>query len=182
MKDYTIFDLETTGLGVSRLEIIEIGALRVRNGEVTDTFQQLIKPKRPIDARSTAINHITNDMVRDCPPVEDVLPLFAEFIGNDILVGHNINRFDMPIIKRHWETILGKTVTNKSIDTLTYARRCFDSSTSCSLQNLSIYFGFDTEGEHRSVADCYLTKAVFEQLEKMPPDGSAHGIEKYRKK
>ena len=93
-------------------------------------------------------------------------------------MGHNINRIDIPIIKRCWEKLLGGTVTNEAFDTLPYAKMRFDSDTSCSLQNLSIYFKLNTEGEHRSLADCYLTKAVYERLREMKPDKSAHGISK----
>ncbi len=178
MKNYTIFDLETTGLGISSLEIIEIGALRVRNDMVVDTFQYLVKPKRPIDARSTAVNHITNAMVRNAPGIGQVLPEFAEFIGDDVIMGHNIDRFDMPIIRRYWAMILGEIITNETFDTLPYAKKRFDPGTSCSLQNLSIFFNLNTEGEHRSVADCYLTKSVYERLREMRPDKSAHGIAK----
>lgn len=180
MENYTIFDLETTGFGISSLEIIEIGALRVRNDRVIETFQYLVKPKRPIDSRSTAINHITNAKVKNAPSIDQVLPKFAEFIGNDVIMGHNINRFDMPIIKRYWSMILDKTVMNQTFDTLPYAKMRFDSNTSCSLQNLSIFFNLNTEGEHRSVADCYLTKAVYERLREMKPDKSVHGITKRR--
>lgn len=180
MKNYTIFDLETTGLGIQTLEIIEIGALRVREDRVVDTFQYLVNPKKPIDSRSTAINHITNNMVRNAPDIERVLPLFADFIGNDVIMGHNINRFDMPIIRRYFSMLLDRNVENKTFDTLPYAKMRFDSDTSCSLQNLSLFFKLNTEGEHRSIADCYLTKAVYERLREMGPDKSAHGISRSR--
>jgi len=180
MKNYTIFDLETTGFGANSIEIIEIGALRIRDDQVTDTFQQLVKPKKPIDFRSTSINHITNDMVKNCPPIEHVLPMFVDFIGNDVLMGHNIGRFDLPIVKRCLANMSDKVISNEFLDTLPFARLRFDSETSYSLQNLSIYFNLDTEGEHRSIADCYLTKAVYERLRNMNPDKSVHGIGKKR--
>ncbi|MCM1528801.1 MAG: 3'-5' exonuclease [Alistipes sp.] len=180
MDNYTIFDLETTGLGIQTLEIIEIGALRVRDDRVVDTFQYLVKPRKPIDPRSTAINHITDGMVKNAPGIEHVLPLFADFIGNDIIMGHNINRFDMPIIRRYFSMLLDRNVDNDTFDTLPYAKMRFDSDTSCSLQNLSVFFKLDTKGEHRSIADCYLTKAVYERLRGMKPDKSAHGVSRTR--
>ena len=93
-KDYVVFDLETTGLSPEKDEIIEISAIKVRNGQVNSIFSTLVNPGRPIPDRATAINGITDEMVLNKPTLKDALKDFLDFAGDDILVGHNIHNFD----------------------------------------------------------------------------------------
>ena len=87
---YVVFDLETTGLDADTDEIIEIGAVRVINGKVTDqTFQQLVNPGVKIPAEATEVNHITDSMVKGQPKMSEVLPAFLTFVDGDLLVAHN---------------------------------------------------------------------------------------------
>ena len=95
--DYVIFDIETTGLDSSYDEIIEIGAIRIENNKVVSQFQSLVKPNIEIDDYITELTGITNDMLIDAPKIEDVLPQFMEFVGSEILIGHNVN-FDINFI------------------------------------------------------------------------------------
>ena len=96
-NEYIVFDIETTGLDASYDEIIEIGALKIKNNEIVDKFTSLIKPKYPIDEFITELTGITNEMVKDAPLINEVLPRFIDFIGDEILVGHNIN-FDINFV------------------------------------------------------------------------------------
>ncbi len=93
MRDYTCVDIETTGISPQHAQIIEIGALKVRDGEVVDTFSKLIDPLREVPTEITALTGINTDMVEGEPTIDIVLPEFIEFAGDDLLLGHNV-RFD----------------------------------------------------------------------------------------
>lgn len=96
-KTFVVFDLETTGLNEHMDSIIEIAAVRVRDGKITETYQQLINPGFAIPSNITAINHITDSMVKDQPRMEDVLGDFLVFVNDDILVAHNAH-FDIKFL------------------------------------------------------------------------------------
>lgn len=97
-KDFVVFDTETTGLYPLRDKIIEIGAVRFRNGEPAETFHTMVNPGIHIPEMVTQINHITDDMVSGASSISEVLPTFDAFVGTDALVGHNID-FDLRFIK-----------------------------------------------------------------------------------
>ena len=99
LSNYIVFDLETTGLSRSD-EIIEIGALKVQDGEVKDTFATLVRPRCPIQPAASMVNGITDSMVRNSPYIEEVLPEFFGFAGELLVIGHNIKTFDIPFIRR----------------------------------------------------------------------------------
>lgn len=90
IKDYIAFDLETTGLSVETDQIIEIGALKVRDGKIVDRFMEFLKPDKPISSIITGITGITNSMVADARDTETVIRDFVEFCEDDVLIGHNI--------------------------------------------------------------------------------------------
>ena len=93
--DYVIFDFETTGLSpFDGDRIIEMSAVRVVNHKVVKEFATLVNPEQPISPDATAVNGITDDMVKDAPKMKEALTEFIDFIGDDILVGHNIKSFD----------------------------------------------------------------------------------------
>lgn len=139
VADYTVFDLETTGIRPNYDVIIEISAVKVRDGRVEDTFSSLINPGRRIPYGATAVNGISDEMVADEPELKFVFPKFIEFIGEDILVGHNIHSFDMKFIWRAAEELFGQTVSNDYIDTLTMARRCLPQLSHHKLVDLAAY-------------------------------------------
>ena len=91
---YVVLDIETTGLDPSYNKIIELSAIRVVNNAEVDSFSSLVKPINPIDDFITGLTGITNDMVLEAPSIEDVLPQFCEFVGGNVIVGHNVN-FDI---------------------------------------------------------------------------------------
>ena len=94
VSDYVVFDLETTGISCSKDDIVEISAISVKDSKIVDEFSTLVNPLRPIPYYASNVNGITDDMVADSPVFEDVLPQFLDFIGNSVLVGHNIHSFD----------------------------------------------------------------------------------------
>ena len=168
---FTAFDIETTGLPRNS-NIIEIGAVKVVDGVITDTYNELIDPGFHIPSKITYITGITDNMVKGCDTIEKVLPRFIEFAGDDILLGHNIVNFDCPIV-RHWADIHGLYIGNDVFDTLRYLRyKCapFPGMTSKSLEYLCDYFRIDADIHHRASADAEITAKLYFQLkEKAKP-------------
>ena len=122
LPDYTLFDLETTGVSCRSDDVVEISALRVRGGAVVNSFSSLVNPGRHIPGAASQVNHITDEMVAGAPTMEEVLPEFLAFIGEDVLVGHNIARFDMKFLHRDCTARFGAVPGNDYIDTLVFAR------------------------------------------------------------
>lgn len=87
--DYVLFDLETTGISCNTDEVIEISALKVRNGRIAEEFSELVNPGMPIPYAASRVNNITDRMVNDAPHFDQVLGRFLDFAGDDVLVGHN---------------------------------------------------------------------------------------------
>lgn len=164
LTDYVIFDLETTDYKVNYAEIIEIGAIKVRAGEVVDTFQTLVKPDFDIPSTATAVNGITNEMVADAPYIYEILDDFLSFIGEDVLVGHNITTFDMNVLYDYIEEIKGECFSNRFVDTLYISRNLLPDLESHSLSHICEAFSVNVSNAHRALADCYLTKECYENL------------------
>ena len=97
---YVVFDLETTGFSAIKDRIIEIGAVKVQNGEIVDSFSTFVNPKRPIPFEITQLTSITDEMVMDSPDIETILPQFLEFVGDAVLVAHNAG-FDVGFIEQN---------------------------------------------------------------------------------
>ncbi len=164
VKDYVVFDLETTGTSWVNDAVIEISAVKVKNGKVVDTFSTLVNPERPIPYRASEVNHIYDDMVIDAPVFEKALADFDAFVGQNFLVGHNIHTFDMKFIWRDAEYYWGKTFVNDYIDTLSLARQCLPKLSHHRLVDLASYYHISTDGAHRALADCSMNQKVFEKL------------------
>lgn len=164
--DYVVFDLETTGISCHHDEVIEISAVKVRNGKVVDEFTTLVNPCRPIPYQASQVNHIYDDMVRNCPTFECALKHFLEFAGNAVLVGHNINSFDMKFIRRDAEKYWGQTIGNDFIDTFLMARQKLPQLNHYRLVDLAEHYGISSDGAHRALADCRMNQKVFEFLGK----------------
>ncbi len=161
--DYVLFDIETTGLDSQYDEIIEIGAVKVKNAIVVDEFHSLVKPKHRIDEFITDLTGITNEMVADAPYIKDVLPSFIEFIGKDILIGHNVN-FDINFIYDNLLCHKFSQLINNYVDTLRLARRILPELKHHRLKDLADYYKVDTDGNHRSMKDVEITKCIYDKL------------------
>ena len=174
VPDYVLFDLETTGTSCIYDEVIEISAVKVRNGKVVEEFSQLVNPKRPIPYAASMVNHISDEMVANEPDFEQVLPEFLAFAGDDILVGHNIQTFDMKFLYRDCERFFQQELTNDYVDTLRVAKLCFPEWRHRRLSDLAEHYGISTRGAHRALTDCKMNQQVFEylaqELEKMPAE------------
>lgn len=162
IDDYTVIDIETSMNGRIYGEIIEIGAIKVRNNQIVASFSELIKPTKPIDRWTQTIHHISNDMVKDKPPIEIVYPLFLNFIETDILIGHNVH-FDINYLYDYHQELNQPPLSNDFVDTLRLARRTLKGLKSYSLSNLSVHFGF-SETNHRAVDDALVTHRLYQLL------------------
>ena len=161
-KDYTVIDLETTGLSPRCDEIIELAAIKVRDGVVQASYQQLVKPKEKISDFISSITNITNEMVADAPGIEDVLSEYLGFIGSDVVVGHNVC-FDVNFIFDNCASIFGNAFTNNYINTVRVAKRLIDLP-HYRLSDLCAYFDISRENAHRALADCQMTHALVGKL------------------
>lgn len=166
IEDYVVFDLETTGVSPYNDEVIEISAVKARKGKVVEEFSELVNPKRTIPFAASRVNNITDDMVSDAPFFDEVLRHFLEFVGEDVLVGHNIQSFDMKFIYRDCERYFHQLITNDYVDTLILAKRCFPEWRHRRLGDLADYYGISTQGAHRALADCRMNQRVFDLLGK----------------
>ncbi|MBR3532767.1 MAG: topoisomerase DNA-binding C4 zinc finger domain-containing protein [Clostridiales bacterium] len=164
LRDYVLFDIETTGLSPETDAVIELSALRVRGGEVAEEFSSLVNPGVHIPYFASEINGITDDMVKDAPRMKQVLKSFTDFAADDVLVGHNIRRFDLPFIQRDMQNFFGKPLANDYVDTLVVAKRYLPDLESRSLESLSYYYHVSYAGAHRALADCYINKKIYDHL------------------
>lgn len=162
VPDYTVFDLETTGISANMDDIIEISAVKVKGGIVQDTFSTLVNPGRHIPAQATKVNGITDQMVSEAPLIREAMTEFLRFVGEDILVGHNIQSFDMKFIYREVEELFQETVSNDFIDTLYMARKCLPELKHHRLTDLAEHFGISSKGAHRALNDCVMNQKCFE--------------------
>lgn len=112
VPDYVVFDLETTGLSPNTDEIIEISAVKAEGGKVKETFSTLVNPGRPIPREASMVNGITDDMVAGAPKLPEAIKEFSEFIGKQVLVGHNIRSFDLKFLSKAFLKLYGKDLEN----------------------------------------------------------------------
>lgn len=166
LSDYVLFDLETTGISCNRDQVIEISALKVTGGSVTDEFSSLVNPGCSIPYRASLVNGITDDMVADAPPFDTVLKVFLRFAGELPFVGHNIAAFDLKLICRDAGKYFGTVPGNDYVDTLRLSRICLPELKHHTLSDLAAHYGISTAGAHRALADCRMNLAVYEQLGK----------------
>lgn len=164
--DYVVFDLETTGVSVFSDEIIEISALKVEKGQVRDEFTTLVNPLRPIPSGASMVNEITDEMVAEAPSLQNVFGDFLDFVGDSVLVGHNIHTFDLKFLYRAAGDFYGKTLDNDYVDTLGMARSCLPGLSRYRLVDLAAHYHISAEGAHRALNDCRMNQQIFEALGK----------------
>ena len=166
-KRYVAFDFETTGLSAIDDEIVEIGAVRVENGEITAEYSQLIDPERPMPLIASQVNHITDDMLRGQPKIYEALPTFLAFVGDDVLAAHNAS-FDMRFLFQACVRARFKT-PGRVFDTMTLARYWPDVENR-KLATLLMAAGIKNDEEHRALGDARalaaLVKATNEKRKK----------------
>ena len=167
IENYVVFDLETTGINQERDAIIEISAVKVEKHKVVGEFSTLVNPERHIPAGATAVNGITDEMVKDAPDIKTAMKDFLDFVGNYVLVGHNIHTFDTNFVYDAALDFLEQEMRDDYIDTLYMARRYLPELPHHKLTDIAAHFGLKTEGAHRALFDCMMNQGCYEELGKL---------------
>lgn len=160
---YVVIDVETTGFDPTCDKIIEIGALKVENGTLVDSFSTLVNPGVPVDDFITQLTGITNDDLASAPAPDSVLSAFSNFIGDSILVGHNVH-FDVNFLYDAFEYTLDRYLENDFIDTLRWSKRLIKNAPSYKLSALADFLDISVDTAHRALADCETTNLLYLKL------------------
>lgn len=163
--NYTVIDIETTGLSNTKNEIIELSAIRIRNNKISDTFTTLVKPNGYISSFIKNLTGITNEMVSNAPSISEILDKYLNFIGEDTIVGHNV-RFDIGFIHNNSLKHYNKSFLNNSIDTCKLAKKITDLKRK-NLETVANYFNIDTTGHHRAERDCIMTFGIYNAMKNL---------------
>ena len=162
-SDYIVVDLETTGLDPVHCEIIEIGAVHVLDGDEVDRFETLIEPSSPLPSIITQITGLTDAELSGAPTIHQVLPEFLEYIGDAILVGHNVN-FDVNFLYEKTLEHTGSLLTNSFVDTLRLSRILYPQARSHKLSEMGRICQIPNSHAHRAMADVEQTWKLYEHL------------------
>ena len=157
---FVVFDTETTGLNPVDDLVVSIAGVRIVNGRILtgETFNCLVNPGRPIAKASTLIHRITDDMVRDRPPIAVVLPQFKAFVGKAVLVAHNI-AFDLSFLKAQEESC-GIRFDNPVLDTMLLSATLHEHADDHTLDGLARRFGIEVRDRHTALGDSMAAAAA----------------------
>jgi DNA polymerase-3 subunit epsilon len=172
-RDFVLIDLETTGLSPVYDSIIEISAIRVVDLTIKDSWTSLINPGFELDDFIASLTGITDKMLESAPSLEDVIDDFLQFVGNDIVMGHNVN-FDINFIYDNSMRLRSRPFTNNFVDTMRLSRRIFKNLPSHSLSFLMEYFFAIKKIAHRAKEDCL---SVFDLYKLMLNHIESEGID-----
>ncbi len=163
LERYVTFDFETTDTEVATCGVVEIGAARVVRGEIVDRFRSLVQPYRPITPGASAIHGYSDGDIRDARSFGEVWPEFRAFIGDDILIAHNGQHFDIPVLRR---LAAGRDGVDSLVfyDTLPLVRSL--SRDSGKLEDLALRFGIDGGRAHHALDDAVTLARVYRELER----------------
>lgn len=153
---FVAVDTETTGLDFDLCNIIEIGAVKVENGQIIDSFKTLIKVDEKLPPFIVHLTGISDEMLVDAPLLNEVMADFDAFVGDSILLAHNAS-FDINFLYTAYERTLGKPLSNDYVDTLRVARRALPQLQHRTLPDLCEIFEVVNEGEHRAYSDALAT-------------------------
>ena len=166
-RNYVVLDLETTSGDSRTTGIVEIGAVKVRDGQIVEEFGTLVNPEIPITQGAFEVHGISDNDVKDQPTFQELLPDFLAFIGDDLLVAHNGFGFDFPILWRLYREATGELLPNRRFDTLPLARRLFPGQKN-GVDGLMERFGIeDLGGRHRALDDTIYLAPIFERLQEV---------------
>ncbi len=166
LDSYTVIDLETTGKYVNTCEVIEMSAIKIKNGEITDTFSTFVKAKSTIPKEIVLLTGITPDMLENSPSIDKIIEDYVKFIGDDIILGHNITSYDSNIIYDTYYSYCNKYFDNDMLDTYHYARCCNIDVPNYKLTTLARYFSIENNNAHRALNDCIINFKCYEMLKK----------------
>ena len=158
-QTYIVVDTETTGLRPADSRIIEIAAVKVINGKLEERFSQLVNPERSVPARITRITGISTRMLFNQPTMQEVWPAFVDFLGDGVLVAHNLN-FDLGMIQAEASRLGEERLGNTGICTLRLARRLLRGLRSKALHSVSDFLGIRIKNRHRALGDAEATAEI----------------------
>ena len=158
-ETYVVFDLETTGFSPLNNKIIEIGAVKVVEGKITERFSTFVNPEAPIPFKVEELTHIRDDMVLSAPKIEEILPDFMEFCEGAVMVAHNAE-FDMSFISKNCER-QGLSCEYTVVDTVALARVLLPQLNRFKLNNVAKVLKVSLENHHRAVDDAACTAEIF---------------------
>ncbi len=158
-ETYIVFDIETTGLDPKKDAITEIGAVKIMDGKIVDTLSKLVNPNREISMQITELTGITNDMVKDAPGIDEILPKFLEFCGANLVIAHNA-KFDVSFISAA-AARLGLAFENGIFDTVSLSKEIFPNEKKHNLEVLCERLGISLENHHRALDDAQATAEAF---------------------
>ena len=156
---FICFDIETTGLSAARDKITEIGAVKVENGVITDTFSTFVNPEMPIPQKITQLTGITDEMVKDAPSQSEAVSAFLEFAGDNVLVAHNAP-FDTSFIAKACED-MGREYNYTSIDTVAISRAILTDIKNCKLDTVAKFLRLGEFNHHRATDDAEMLAKIF---------------------
>lgn len=166
VDDYVLVDIETTGLSPITDEIIEIGAIKVKQNKIVDKYNELIKVNRVISPFITNLTGITNEMLQTGKNPITVYKEFIDFIGENVIIGHNVN-FDLGFLTDKCKKYINYNLTNDYVDTMYLARKLVKDTMNYKLGTLAEYFNVSYEGAHRGLKDVEITYEVYNCLRKI---------------
>lgn len=183
-NDYVVVDIETTGRNTRQDEITELAAIKYRDGQEVARYSQLVKTQQPVRGFVVMLTGITNKKLEDKPSIDAVIGGFADFVGNDILIGHNVAAFDAVFIAAAYEKHLGRTLENPCVDTMRIGKKLCPGLPSYSLEELSAHLCVEYRFAHRGLADCEITNACYQKMRCMILEsGTTESFkEKFKKK
>ncbi|MCC8140965.1 MAG: PolC-type DNA polymerase III [Lachnospiraceae bacterium] len=162
---FVVFDLETTGLSPDKNKVIEIGAVRIENGEIIDRFSSFVNPKEPIPFEISELTGIHDEMILNAPAIQDALPEFIKFSKGAVMVAHNAD-FDMSFIKKGCER-LGLPCEKTVLDTVSLARILMPQLKRYKLESVAKALHIPLDQHHRAVDDAECTALIFLQFVRM---------------
>lgn len=162
-RDFVAVDLETTGLSTEYDDIIEIGAVRYRDGTPVATYAQLVNPGHDVDDFITELTGITNEMLEGQPSIGDVLPGFMDFLADDIVIGHNVN-FDINFLYDNCQNCGLKAVSNDFIDTLRVSRRMLPDLENHKMDTVAEALQLSGRDLHRATGDAVIAANIYLEL------------------
>ena len=171
---FVVFDLETTGFSPISDRIIEIGAVKVEQGRITERFSSFVNPKIPIPFKITQLTSINDSMVMDAPDIEAVLPQFLDFVGDAVLVAHNAG-FDVSFIEQNMR-YQDMTPDLTSVDTVAMARILMPTLAKFKLNVVAKALNISLENHHRAVDDAGATAEIFVKFIKMLQDRDIYDL------
>ena len=169
IKDYVVIDLEMTGLNAKTDRILEVAAVRVRDGKETETFSAIVNPGVRLSEKVTELTGITQEQANAGEPLDETVQQFLDFLGEDVLVGQNVI-FDFSFLKQ-WAVNHKIVLEKQAVDTLKLARQFLPAEQKKDLESLCLCFEIARVNAHRALDDAKETAQIFEKMKLLYGEG-----------